>query len=238
MSVQTLIEQIVNHPNSSFAPEAIAELEILSEPVLQQVLFSLASAPEKEVQTLNSTQTNSAELQTLLEDLKICQEDLQSVAREETRLLTALNKFGVKRPSVLTYNTNNAASMNDLMIQKYIQSAGTPLAVMLCEGVAARRELRGKAINEILSCSSSVYSPQDLERMSSADLSKLSSALQVKARPVPQPDFSAMAMADNFRQVTSTFNPMMMAGDGVISQDPLEVPDLWRSYQAPLVPVK
>ena len=221
-----LIDQIINHPNSTFTSDSILELECLSEPVLAQLLLGLTSAPDKDVQTLNSSVPNATEIQTLLEDLSACQEDLQNVAKEENRILSALNKYGVKRPSVLTYNTNNAAAVNDVMIQNYVQTGRTPLAVMLNEGMMARKELRSKAINEILSNTSGVYTPNDLDRMSSADLSKLSNALQVKTRPIPQSDYSAVGLADNFQQVTAAF-PANNFGDGVISNDPIDPPKLW-----------
>ena len=221
-----LIDQIISHPNSTFTADSILELECLSEPVLTQLLLTLTSVPDKDVQTLNSSVPNAAEIQTLLEDLSVCQEDLQNVAKEEHRILSALNKYGVKRPSVLTYNTNNTAAVNDVMIQNYINTARTPLTIVLNEGMAARKEIKGRAINEILSSTSGVYTPNDLDQMSLANLSKLSSALQIKSRPVQQPDYSAVGLADNFRQVTAAF-PANNFGDAVISQEPLDPPKLW-----------
>ena len=218
MTTQTLIDQILNHPNTAFTPETAFELEVLSEPVLQQLLLSMTSVPNNnnDTKTLNSSVPHSAELQALLDDLVTCQEDLTTIAKEETRILGTLQKFGVRRPSVLTYNTRNAQQLNDVMIQKYIQAGTTPLAVVLQEGIAARGELRTKAINEILSCTSGVYTTHDLERMGSSDLAKLSNAL-VKTRPTSLvPDYSAVNVADSFRQVINTpFNAM----EGVVSTE-------------------
>ena len=229
MTVASLIEQIVKHPNSTFTPESVYELEVLSESVLQQILLGMTSAaPEKDVQTLNTAVPNATELQALLDDLAGCQEDLQAVAKEETRILTALSKFGVKKPSVLTYNTNNVAPMNDLLIQRYVQSGTTQLAVMLREGLGARKELRGKAINDILSSTSGVYTPQDLDNMSSADLSKLSNALSRNKPTVQMPDYSALTVADNFRQVANAqYNNALGFGEGVPTNDPINPPSLW-----------
>jgi DNA polymerase III gamma/tau subunit len=233
MSVQSLIDQIVEHPNSTFTPESISELEILSEPVLRQILLGMTSMNDADVQTLNSSMPNAAEIQTLLEDLAACQEDLQTATKEESRILSTLQKHGVNRSSVLTYNTNNAAMLNDKSVYQYVQTNSTPVSVALREGIAARAELRSKAIQEIMSCTSGVYTAQDLDNMPSSDLSKLSTAL-AKSRPVNQiPDYSALNVADNFLRVSNApYNPMgaegfmngIMTGAGVVSSDPLEAP--------------
>ena len=224
MSVPALIDQIVNHPNSTFAPESASELEMLSESVLRQILLGLATVPEKDTQTTNSS-ANSEELQNLLEDLRLCQEDLQNAVKAETQILASLQKFGVKRPSVLSYNTTNA-TVSEGAIQKYLQTTVTPFTVVLNEGIVARRELRSKAINNILLNTSGVYTADDLDRMPSVDLNKLSEALRVRTSTTPQPDYSAMTVADNSRNLGGIFGSTGY-GEASVTNDVIDPPKLW-----------
>ena len=224
MSVPVLIDQIVNHPNSTFAPESAHELEALSESVLRQILLSLASTPEKDVQTTNAA--NSEELKNLLEDLRACQEDLQTAAKAEAHILASLQKFGVKRPSVLSYNTTNAA-VSEGAIQKYLQTTVTPFTVVLNEGIVARKELRSKAINNILLNTSGVYTPDDLDRMPSVDLNKLSEALRVRTSTTPQPDYSAMIVADNSRNLGGFLGASSAFGEATVATDVIDPPKIW-----------
>ena len=216
MSSLSLIQQILNHPNSAFGPNDEGWLAKTSQDALQRILLSMETTP---VMT-----TNVDPAVALREDLALCQADLKNVLGEEQRILSELAALGIPARSIVStgIQTTNAANLNDDIVHNYLTKNRTPLTSVVSEGMVARNETRRKSVELILQNSSGVYSPQELEAMPTLSLQKLVAALQIPRQQQPHPQWAGAAFAD---QVVPGM-PVHITNES--DGEPLEMPGLWR----------
>ncbi len=214
--MSSLVQQILNHPNSAFGPNDEAWLSQTAPEALQRILLSMETAP--------TMTTNADPVAVLQEDLAACQSDIKNCLGEEQRILTELASRGVQARSILTQTgiqTHNAASvLNDDTVHKYLSQNRTPLTVVVSEGMVARNEARRKSVDFILQNCNGAFAPQELEAMPTPTLQKWASTLQSQ-RPAQHQQWAGAAFADQTMPGTAAYT--LNESDG----EPLEMPGLW-----------
>lgn len=190
----SLVEQMIDDPNSPLKMEDAEELQKLSPQILQRLAIGLQP----------QLVTNSDREKELRSDLQNCQKDVMDLLVAEQEMRTELEQLGVYEPSVLAQIVpvmNSAPlspeSLSEEAVVKYVQNAQTVTGNVLREALQARELGRAKAITTIVS-NSKVFTEEELRRKHTPELLKLADFVQQSCttRETPVLNWAGAGLAD------------------------------------------
>lgn len=165
-----LVDSLVNDPNSPFSAEDTAELEQLSPELLQRVMAGMQP----------SEMTQEASLRA---ELKTCQEDILKLFAAEKDILKDLESCGIRmdsiRSQIAPVAVANQSTITEDVVEDFVFNSSSPFALMLREGLDARKQGRAKAVQTICQATKS-FSAEELDKMPTGELLKWADVLRVK----------------------------------------------------------
>lgn len=184
--MSSLLDRIINDPNSTFKEDDAAALAALPPEVLQRLAIGL----QPQAVAVANEDGSSREVD-LREDLQACQQDILSLLATEKDIrqeLTGLS--GTPQASVLEQilPVMNSAQgeVDEQAVADFVKNSQSVTAQVLREGLGARDANRAKAIDVIVS-NSQLYTEAELRKKFTAELMKLADFVQ-QVRPAPQPE--------------------------------------------------
>lgn len=208
-----IVDQLIDDPCSTLNEADAAELRKLDPGVLKRLLLGLPTADSKVSE--EEPEDDTAQVDELQEALASTQQHLRELLDAEKEIRSALNEFGVKTAPVVERqvavanqrSTPHAGDLTPELVMEWVRKATNPTATALREGLSALRLSRQKSIDVIVN-NTSEYTPQDLQRMSTADLGKLARVLEDRAsRYTQEPILSweGVGLADQSSNQTPLF---------------------------------
>lgn len=209
-----IVDQLLNDPNSTLNKKDVEALRGMNKGTLKRLVLGLQTQPQAvQNQAEPAEDDPEAVVQDLKKELRETQKNLHALIGIEQDLRTALNEYGVKTESVIEQSVavaNQQAppqsqALNGQTVWNWVVKSRDPVAYQLREGLDARKLVRQKSIDTILSCAKDIYTIPDLQRMPTVDLNKLAQVVMVNNQQHPQDNmvWDGLGLAD---QTMSNYN--------------------------------
>lgn len=215
----SLIDRLINDPNSTFKAEDAEELSKLPPAVLKRMAVGLQP---RAVVNEDSGREND-----LLSDLQACQKDIVTLMETEKDIREELaNEYNNDRPSVMDQVVavmnqsagDTSGELTEKQVIDYIQTSPSVTGRIMREALQTRDKGRKEAIEVIISNSENMFTPEELRRKFTPELMKMAEFIKRNRQTPPLEaavlNYSGLGLADQSINQTTTYG-----GGG-----PLEIP--------------